>query len=333
MTAISFSLRGTGLGLPGQKVSSDSIDRERGYSPGWLEANCGVKERFVCGAETQDDLAACAATEAIAEAGISPAAIDLLIFASAVPKQSIPATAPLIARRLGVPSGGCATFDVNSTCLSFVSGFDVATAMLAAGRCRCALIVSSEIASRALPWQTDPAIAGLFGDGAAAAILTAPQPNQTSLVRAIRFETHHEGYEACQLAAGGTGIDFHQEPERFAAGSFFQMNGRELFRLVASRFPLFVERLLASATWTREDVDVVVPHQASALALTHLVKRCGFPREKIIDIVATHGNQIAASIPIALHIARRQGRIGKGSKIVLLGTSAGVSFGGAAIEI
>jgi 3-oxoacyl-[acyl-carrier-protein] synthase III len=333
MTGVSFSLRGTGLGLPDQKVTSDALDRERGYSSGWLEANCGVRERFVCGGETQDDLAVRAATEAIAEAGISPASIDLLIFASAVPKQSIPATAPLIARRLGVPSGRCATFDINSTCLSFLSGFDVATAMLASGRCRCALIVSSEIASRALPWLTDPATAGLFGDGAGAAILTAPQPNETSHTRAIRFETHHEGYEACQLVAGGTGIDFHKEPERFAAGSFFQMNGRELFRLAASRFPLFVERLLASAAWTHEDVDVVVPHQASPLALAHLVKRCGFGRDKIIDIVATHGNQVAASIPIALHVARRQERIGKGSKIVLLGTSAGVSFGGAAIEI
>jgi 3-oxoacyl-[acyl-carrier-protein] synthase-3 len=333
MTGISFSLRGTGMSLPERQVSSEALDREIGKSPGWLEASCGVKQRFICGAETQDGLAALAAKEAIAEAGISPAEIDLLIFASAVAKQSIPATAPLIARHLGIPSGHCTTFDINSTCLSFLSGFDVATAMLATGRHRRALVVSSEIASRALPWRTDPATAGLFGDGAAAAILTAPEPNQVSHLRAMRFETYHEGYEACQLAAGGTGIDFHREPERFAASSFFQMNGRELFRLTADKFPGFVERLLAGAKWKHDDVDVVVPHQASPLALGHLVKRCGFARERIIDIVATHGNQIAASIPTALHIARRQRRIGRGSKIVLLGTSAGVSFGGAAIEI
>ena len=334
MTGTSFSLRGTGLSLPARKLSSEFLDRRIGKPEGWIEANCGVRERFVCEAETQDELAAGAAREALAEAGIPAAKIDLLIFASAVPRQPIPATSPLIARHLGIPSGGCATMDVNSTCLSFLSAFDVATAMLAAERYRCVLIVSSEIASRALPWQTDPATAGLFGDGAAAAILTAPEPNgDSSCVRAIRFETYPEGYELCQLAAGGTGIDFHREPERFAAGSFFQMNGRELFKLTANKFPQFVERLLASANWRHQDIDIVVPHQASPLALGHLVKRCGFAKDRVIDIVSTHGNQVAASIPIALHLARKQGRIGKGSKVVLLGTSAGVSFGGVAIEI
>ena len=333
MTSIAFSLRGTGTSLPQKKVSSASLDREIGKPEGWLEETCGVRERFVCGAETQDELAAHAAREAMAEAGISPSSVEFLIFASAVPKYSIPITAPLIARHLGIPGGRCATLDVNSTCLSFLSGFDVATVMIATGRYRCGLVVSSEIASRALPWQTDPATAGLFGDGAAAAVLTRPEPDEASHVRAVRFETHHEGYEACFLAAGGTGIDFDREPERFAAGRFFQMNGRELFRLTASRFPGFVDELLARANWTRDSVDLVVPHQASPLALRHLVKRCGFSREKVIDIVATHGNQIAASIPTALHIARKQQRIGRGSRVIMLGTSAGVSFGGIAIEI
>jgi len=239
----------------------------------------------------------------------------------------------LIARHLGIPNGACATLDVNSTCLSFLSAFDIATAMISTGRYRQALVVSSEIASRALPWRTDPATAGLFGDGAAAAVLTAPAAEQTSSIRATLFETHHDGYEACQLAAGGTGIDFHREPERFAAGSFFQMSGRDLFKLTAGRFPEFVDRLLARAQWDRGDVDLVIPHQASALALAHLVKRCGFAQDRVVDIVRDFGNQIAASIPSALHFARRQGLISRGSKVVLLGTSAGVSFGGIAIEM
>jgi len=333
MTAMSFSLRGTGIGLPKRRVSSASLDRDIGRREGWLEATCGVSERYVCDAEAQDELAAVAARDAIAEADIPAASIDLLIFASAIPKYSIPATAPLIARHLGIPNGGCTTLDVNSTCLSFLSGFDVATAMISAGRHGCALVVSSEIASRALPWRTDPATAGLFGDGAAAAVVTAPAAGQASSIRAILFETHHDGYEACQLAAGGTGIDFHREPERFAAGSFFQMNGRELFKLTSGRFPKFVDRVLARAQWDRRDVDVVIPHQASALALAHLVKRCGFARDRVVDIVRDHGNQIAASIPTALHVARRQGLIKRGSKVLLLGTSAGVSFGGIAIEM
>lgn len=333
MTPIAFSLRGTGASLPRKKVSSAALDRELGKPDGWLEANCGVRERFVCEIETQDELAANAARDALAQAGIAASAIDLLIFASAVPKYSIPITAPLIARHLGIPSGGCSTLDVNSTCLSFLSGFDMATLMIAAGRHRCALVVSSEMASRALPWQTDPATAGLFGDGAAAAVLVRPGPGEASHVRAVRFEVYHEGYEACSLASGGTGIDVAREPERFAAGRFFQMNGRDLFKLTASKFPGFVDELLKGAGWARENVDLVVPHQASPFALTHLVKRCGFPRDKVIDIVATHGNQVAASIPTALHIARQRQRIGRGSRVIMLGTSAGVSFGGVAIEI
>jgi 3-oxoacyl-[acyl-carrier-protein] synthase-3 len=333
MKSPSFSLRGTGIGLPSRKVHSETFDRQLGRSIGWLEARCGVAERYVCGTETQDDLATVAAQQALAEAGIAAANIDLLIFASAIPKQSIPSTAPLIARRLGVPSGRCATFDVNSTCLSFLSGVDIATTMLASGRYGCALIVSSEIASRALPWQTDPSTAGLFGDGAAAAVLTAPEPVGASFVRGARFETYPEGYEACQLAAGGTAIDFHKDPEKFAIASFFQMNGHEMFKLAAAKFPHFVDRLLASANWSRDDVDLVIPHQASPLALRHLVKRCGFPPEKVVDVVATYGNQVAASIPTALHLARQQRRVEKGSKIILLGTSAGISFGGIAIEV
>jgi len=333
MTPIAFSLRGTGTSLPRKKVSSAALDRELRKPDGWLEAICGVRERFVCETETQDELAASAARGALTEAGIAASAIDLLIFASAVPKYSIPFTAPLIARHLGIPAGSCATLDVNSTCLSFLSGLDMATLMIATGRHRCALVVSSELASRALPWQTDPATAGLFGDGAAAAVLVQPEPGEASHVRAVRFEVHHEGYEACSLASGGTGIDFARDPERFAAGRFFQMNGRDLFKLTASRFPGFLDELLESAGWTRESVDLVVPHQASPFALTHLVKRCGFPRDKVIDIVASHGNQVAASIPTALHVARQQRRIVRGSRVVLLGTSAGVSFGGMAIEI
>jgi 3-oxoacyl-[acyl-carrier-protein] synthase III len=333
MTAMTFSLRGTGIGLPRTRVSSAALDRDIGKKEGWLEATCGVRERYVCDAETQDELATLAARDAITEAGIPAASIDLLIFASAIPKYSIPTTAPLIARHLGISNGGCATLDVNSTCLSFLSGFDIATAMISAGRYRRALVVSSEIASRALPWRTAPATAGLFGDGAAAAVLTTPDTDQTSAIRAILFETHHDGYEACQLAAGGTGIDFHREPERFAAGSFFHMNGRDLFKLTAARFPDFVDRLLGRAQWRHQDVDVVIPHQASALALAHLVKRCGFARDKVVDIVSNHGNQVAASIPTALHYARRQGLINRGSKVVLLGTSAGVAFGGIAIEM
>ena len=327
------------MALPAQRVASASLDAEMGRKKGWLEASCGVAARYVCRDEGQVELATHAAQRAMAEAGLDAGDVDLVIFAAAVAKQPIPSTAPLVARNLGIATGACTAFDVNSTCLSFLSGFDIAINLLASGRFRGALVVSSEIATRALPWGTAPATAGLFGDGAAAAVLVPPGGDRggdrlrASQLRAAHFEAFHEGYEFCQLAAGGTGIDFHRDPEQFKAGATFQMDGHGLFKLTAKHFPGFVDRLLQRAGWGRRDVDLVVPHQASPLALRHLVKRCGFPKDKVVDIVAGYGNQVAASIPTALHLARQLGRLPTGAKVLLLGTSAGVSFGGMAIEV
>ena len=334
MACLEFSLAGTGVALPEKLVHSDDLDAGLGHARGWLRGECGVAARYVCEGESQDELAARAAQAALRDAGVPSSQVDLLIFAAAVARQPIPSTAPLVARRLGIASGACATFDVNSTCLSFLNAFDIATRVLASGGYRCAVVVAAEIATRALPWADDPVTAGLFGDGAAAAVLLPAAGAATpGRARAARFETWHEGYELCRLGAGGTAIDFAREPDRFRAESLFRMNGHELFRLTSKHFDGFVARLLDAAGWMRADIDLVVPHQASPLALTHLVKRCGFPREKVVDIVASHGNQVSASIPTALHMARAAGRAPPGARVLVLGTSAGVSFGGMAIEV
>jgi len=329
-----FLMAGTGTALPALRLDSSSIDQEFNKPSGWLQKLCGVETRYVCKSETQDELAMQAAKNALSAAKLNASNIDFVIFAAAVSKQPIPSTAPLIARQLGIPNGFCTAFDVNSTCLSFLSALDVAINMINNGRYKCALVVSSELASRALPWKTDPSTAGLFGDGAAAAVILPPSTTKhSSTVKATHFEIYHDGYEFCQLAAGGTGIDFHADPENFQANALFNMNGGSLFKLSAKHFPSFINRLLDQAKWRKEDVDFVIPHQASPLALSHLINRCGFAKNKVINIVAEYGNQIAASIPTALHIAREQGHVKEGSKILLLGTSAGVSFGGMAIEV
>jgi 3-oxoacyl-[acyl-carrier-protein] synthase-3 len=320
------------MALPARRVESTELDARLGFAPGKLNDACGVASRFVCEGESQDDLAVAAALAALADAGMDAEAIDLVISASAVAKQPIPSTAPLIVGRLGIRSGNCTAFDINSACLSFVSAFDVATNLLASDRFRAVLVVSSEIASRALPWSTAPDTAGLFGDGAAAVVLK-PAGDRPGIVKAAYFETYPEGYDLCQLAAGGTGIDFQADPEAFKAASLFRMDGHKLFKLAARYFPDFVARLLARAGWAHEEVDLVVPHQASRLALTHLVQRCGFVKGQVVDIVEEYGNQVAASIPTAFHLARKAGRVPAGSRVLLLGTSAGVSFGGMAIEI
>ncbi|MDQ2067834.1 3-oxoacyl-[acyl-carrier-protein] synthase III C-terminal domain-containing protein [Xinfangfangia sp. CPCC 101601] len=322
-------IAGTGRALPAAMVSSATLDAHHGLPEGRIFSLTGVAERAICQDESQIDLAVAAAQAALDDAGIRAEEISLIIGASAVPYQPIPATAPLVMARLGIADGQAAAFDVNSTCLSFLTGFETAARMISQGG--TALVFSSELASRALPWAQAPEIAGLFGDGAAAAILRPAKG--PARIAACLMRSYPSAYEACGIGAGGTRFDFTQEPEAFAEHAFFAMEGRTLFRLAAQYFGGFVTDLLDRAGWQHSDVDLVIPHQASPAALAHMIRQTGFAAERVVNIAADYGNQIAASIPFTLDLARRQGRIRPGMRVLFLGTSAGVSFGGMALEV
>ncbi|MER9208653.1 3-oxoacyl-[acyl-carrier-protein] synthase III C-terminal domain-containing protein [Mesorhizobium sp. M0771] len=311
-------------------MTSRALDARLGFGYGHFEAATGIIERYVCEAESQVDLACAAARLALADAELEAGSVDLVIGGCGVPYQPLPSTAPLVMQRLGLADGSAAAFDVNSTCLGFLTAFETASRLIEAGQCRTALVFSSEIASRALPWQDQPEIAALFGDGAAAAVLQ--QAPSEGRVAANLMRTYPSAYAACSIGSGGTRFDFHREPEEFARHSLFHMEGKELFRVTSRHFNGFVAELLDRAGWRHDDVDLVVPHQASPFALAHMARQTGFAREKLVDIAARYGNQIAASIPFALDVARREQRIVPGAKVLFLGTSAGVSFGGMALE-
>jgi len=285
----------------------------------------------VAGTESSSFMAAEAARAALAAADLPAGALDMILSASAIPEQLIPAMAPLVQARLGLGKSGIPCFDVNASCLSFVTAFDLAAQMIEAKRARNILIVSSEIASRGLPWRRDPDTAAMFGDGAAAAVISAADGRPGGLV-ASHMESWSEGYHDCEVPAGGTRFDLHRDTGAFIEGAFFRMDGKAAYRLAARVVAPFLDRLLAKAGWRLGDVDLVVPHQASRGAIDHLSGRLGIPRGKIIDILASHGNQIAASIPTALHHAFAAGRILKGSRVLVLGTSAGFSVGGLCLE-
>ena len=324
-----ISVLGTGRSLPARCLDSAAL----GLAP---EITCrvaktGVRRRYVCEAETQIDLARDAGLAALADAGLAPGDIDLIISAASVAYQPIPATAPLIMQALGVPEGTAAAFDVNSTCLSFLSGVDTAARMIALGAAKRALVVSSEIASRALPWQDQPEVASLFGDGAAAAVIGAS--DGTGRIAATRFRTFPSGYAACGIGAGGTRFDLDRDRDAFIANATFGMDGKVLFRLTAQHLAGFVDDLLEQAGGSRADVDMVIPHQASPAGLDHMIRLTGFDPARVVRIAADYGNQIAASIPFAFDIARAGGHLRGGSKVLLLGTSAGVSFGGMALVL
>lgn len=325
-----LEIAGTGIGLPNTLVLSSQLDTWLGRPVGWLEAQCGVHSRpRISGDETQISLAVIAAKAALSDACLDASEVDLVISACGIGYQPLPGTAPLLQRALGIGDGKAAAFDVNATCLSFVVALDIAATYFAAGKYKTALIVSADIASRSLPWEAQPDVAGLFGDGAAAFIVRKSDGH--SGIVACAFKTFPSGYDACQIGAGGTRFDFHNDLARFSAHAYFAMNGRELFRLTSKHFGHFVTELLDKAGWHIDKVDIVIPHQASPFALKHMIRQCGFNPEIVMDITRTHGNEIAASIPIAFHVAAQNGRIPVGARVLLLGTSAGVSFGGMAL--
>ena len=256
-----ITILGTGRALPRASVDSTVFDERLSLPAGHLADTTGVQARYVCEDESQVDLALAAAQAALGDAGLAATDIDLVICGAAVPYQPIPATAPLLMQRLGMADGSAMAFDVNATCLGFVSALDTAARLIATGGARRALVVSAEIASRALPWQSQPDVAALFGDGAGAAVVEAGGGLKASLLR-----TYPSAYDSCSIGAGGTRFDFHQAPEDFAAHAWFHMDGKALFRLASrpSCYELREHHILARIEVREEMVELV--HEAEMIA-------------------------------------------------------------------
>lgn len=325
------AIQGTGHSLPTQAVDSIDFDRRLDLPLGTVERIGGVRRRhFASRAETAAQLAAEAGRRALATAGLGTDDIDCLVAASGTMDQGMPCNAALIHRELGLSDRAIPAFDVNASCLGFLAALDTLAWPIAAGRYRRVLVVAADIASCGLDWSNLESSA-IFGDGAAAAVL-GPSGDGASRLLAAELRTLSQGADLCRIPAGGSRHHPTRIDQPFDELARFRMDGKGVFKLAAQHLPDFVDRLLARAGLTRDRLDWIVPHQASHLALSHLTKRLGFAREKVIDIFAEHGNQVAASLPTALDIAIRDGRIRRGDKLLLLGTGAGLSLGGVVLE-
>jgi 3-oxoacyl-[acyl-carrier-protein] synthase-3 len=235
----------------------------------------------------------------------------------------------MVAGELGWREVAC--FDVNATCLSFVAALQVAAGMFAMGRYRRIAIVSTEIASKGLNWN-QPEAAGLMGDGAAAAILEADPDGESALLR-WAIKTWPEGAAYTEIRGGGSRIpSVAHRPGENSEDFLFHMDGPAVFRLAAEKIGRFVDGLIGTDAHRWDDIDWVVPHQPRVSGLRRLGRRLGIPREKMIQTVRTQGNVIAASIPLAMHEAITSGRLRRGQTVLLLGTSAGFSLGGAVLR-
>jgi 3-oxoacyl-[acyl-carrier-protein] synthase-3 len=319
---------GMGKYLPKTNITSLDLDKKIGLPPGSVEKKSGLLFRhFSTENETTSYMGAKAAFDAIKNAGIALTDIDVIISACGASEQLLPSTAVLIQKQLGLETSGIACFDINSTCLSFLTALDVASYLIAGGRYHRALIVSSDIPSAGINWS-DMETCTIFGDGAAACVIE--KSDDSSKILGAHLETHSVGSGFCQVQAGGTRIP----PSRPFDQKYglFQMDGKKVFKLAKRLVMRTTEIVFKKTGLTIDDIDWVVPHQASLLAMHHMRKHLKIPKEKFADIYATHGNQMAASIPTALHYLIKSKKLKRGQLLYLLGTGAGISSGGIILE-
>lgn len=318
---------GTGVAVPEQVLTSEEIDRRFGLPVGTVFKRYGVRSRHRTVHESAASLAARACEAALAQANMRWSDIDCLVAASATMDQALPYNAALILATLGERANRIAAFDVGASCLSFLVALDTLSYLVESGRYRNVMIVSADIATFSLDWSTLGESA-IFGDGAAAAIIRKSAQGEPSAILASRIETYPEGANYCYIKAGGSRYHPRRLSESIDPLSLFHMDGPRLFRTVSRELPRFVTQLMDGAGLTLDALRIVVPHQASRLALDHLARRLHIEAARVVDILADSGNQVAASLPSALHHAIAADRLERGDPIMLIGTGAGLTIGG-----
>lgn len=315
------------MALPATQVSAEELDRRLGLRSGHTFRQTGVQRRYLSTTETAAQLAARACTAALEDAGLAWSDIDCLVGASATMDQALPYNAALIHAQLGLESQRTTTFDIGASCLSFLTALDTISYLVDCGRYRNVMVVSADIATFGLDW-TRLKECGLFGDGAAAAVVQRSAPGESSRVLASRSVTLSEGAQLCAIPAGGSRFHPRRMDSPIDPLTVFSMDGKSVFKLVAAEMADFTAGLLDAAGIAMRDIAMVVPHQASQLALDHLAKRLGVPDGRLVDIFSQYGNQVGASLPTALHLGLRSGRVRRGDPMLLIGTGAGLTMGG-----
>lgn len=323
---IPFRIAGWGAYRPHNLVPSTVLDARLGQRAGWVEAEFGIASRGVAGPEESSSImATAAARQALDRAGWAEGDFDALIGGCGVMEQPIPSTAILVQDRLGLGRSGIPAFDVNQTCLSFLLALDVAAMGIALGRWRRVLLFASDIASAGLD-PTNAKTLSIFGDGAAALAIEAAPHGDAGLL-AAQFESHGAGKDLAVLRAGGTGLRVGEGYAALVAGSYFHMDAFGIFKAAARCLPGVIDRALAEAGLARDQLKAIICHQASAPGVEHVRRLFAPDSDRVINLFATHGNQIAASIPTVLAHALERERVAPGDAVMLLGTAAGISAG------
>lgn len=305
---------GTGSYLPKKILTNKDIEEIVDTTDEWIFDRTGIRQRHVVTeGETCSDLAVAAARAAMEAAGVAPSEIDLIVLATTTPDQIFPSTACIIQPRLGIKA--VPAFDIQAVCAGFVYALSVADQFIRTGSAKRALVIGADTMSRLLDWQ-DRSTCILFADGAGAVVLGAAD---------------EPGIISTHISADGAYKDLLQVPKGIGRGGcedpYLEMRGNEVFRWAVSTLGRIVDETLAANGMDKSDIDWLVPHQANIRIIQATARRLDLPMEQVVVTVAEHGNTSAASIPLALDTAVRDGRIQRGQTILMEGFGGGFTWG------
>ncbi len=320
-----IAILGTGSHAPNRILTNEELSRQVDTSDEWILTRTGIRERRISGpGESTSALAAAAARAALADAGLQPRDIDLLIVATCTPDMPMPSTACLVQTALGLGER-TACVDLNAACTGFVYAVDHAWALLASGRYRHALVVGAEKISTLVDWN-DRATCVLFGDGAGAVVLGPARPGGASRIVDAQLGAIPGTAELLTVPGGGS------SPSASDARRCIAMKGKEVFKFAVRGMEDVTRDLLARNQLSGSDVTLVVPHQANLRIIHALAQYLELPYDRVLVNVDRYGNTSAASIPIALDEARRSGRLKSGDLLLLVAFGAGLTYGGALVR-
>ena len=316
---------GVGSYLPENIVSNADLAKFVETSDEWIVERTGIRQRHnAAKGEFTSDLATAAARRALEAAGRTPADIDLIIIATTTPDLTFPATAVIVQRKLGCPVG--IAFDIQAVCTGFVYALNVADGFVARGQAKCALVIGAETMSRLMAYK-DRTTCVLFGDGAGAVVLEPGEGQGTTADRGLLgFALRADGTKEELLRVSGG-------PSSTGTVGYLTMQGGQVFRHAVVNIAEAVNLAAASAGIEVKDVDWFIPHQANQRILDGVASRLGLDESKVVSTVAKHANTSAASIPLAMDAAIRDGRIKPGQLLLLEAMGGGLTWGAAVLRL
>lgn len=315
------ALLGTGGYLPEKILTNAEIAEIVDTTDEWIVERTGIRERRIAAPdETASSMAEIAAREALATADVSPQSIDLIIVGTGLPDRVFPSTACLLQHRLGI--GGCPAFDVQAACSGFIFALSVADQYIRSGAAQHVLVVGSEVNSRLVDW-TDRSTCILFGDGAGAVVL-----GSSSEPGILSTHIHSDGRYGDLLYVPNPVNDRTENAE----SPYLKMHGNEVFKIAVNTLGHIVDETLKANGLRKSDVDWLVPHQANIRIIAATAKKLKMPMDRVVLTVEKQGNTSAASIPLALNEAIRDGRIHRGQTVLMEAFGAGFAWGSALLR-